>query len=88
MVPLYFKLYLLIMIDLPYLGIYVNPLFTWAGVSLSSDFIAGFCGEKEEDHLQTLSLIGEVGYNVGFLFAYSMRKVGAMHTLYSLWRAG
>lgn len=45
------------------------------GVSLSSDFISGFCGETEDDHLQTLSLIREVGYNVGFLFAYSMRKV-------------
>lgn len=44
-------------------------------VSLSSDFISGFCGESEEDHQQTLSLIREVGYNVGFLFAYSMRKV-------------
>lgn len=45
------------------------------GVSLSSDFISGFCGETEDDHQQTLSLIREVGYNVGFLFAYSMRKV-------------
>lgn len=44
-------------------------------VSLSSDFISGFCGETEDDHQQTLSLIREVGYNVGFLFAYSMRKV-------------
>ncbi|KAK6479473.1 CDK5 regulatory subunit-associated protein 1 isoform X2 [Huso huso] len=43
-------------------------------VSLSSDFIAGFCGETEEDHLQTVSLLREVRYNVGFLFAYSMRK--------------
>ncbi|KAM8917433.1 mitochondrial tRNA methylthiotransferase CDK5RAP1 [Spinachia spinachia] len=43
-------------------------------VSLSSDFISGFCGETEDDHQQTLSLIREVGYNVGFLFAYSMRK--------------
>ncbi|KAK0156365.1 CDK5 regulatory subunit-associated protein 1 [Merluccius polli] len=52
------------------------------GVSLSSDFIAGFCGEMEEDHLQTLSLIREVGYNVGFLFAYSMRKkTHASHAL-------
>ncbi|KAB5537188.1 hypothetical protein PHYPO_G00115990 [Pangasianodon hypophthalmus] len=44
------------------------------GVSLSSDFITGFCGETEEDHQQTLSLLREVGYSVGFLFAYSMRK--------------
>ncbi|KAK7916143.1 hypothetical protein WMY93_011904 [Mugilogobius chulae] len=44
------------------------------GVSLSSDFISGFCGETEEDHQQTLSLIRSVGYNIGFLFAYCMRK--------------
>ncbi|XP_070341859.1 mitochondrial tRNA methylthiotransferase CDK5RAP1 isoform X2 [Equus asinus] len=44
------------------------------GVSLSSDFIAGFCGETEEDHLQTVSLLREVQYNMGFLFAYSMRQ--------------
>ncbi|XP_036067693.1 CDK5 regulatory subunit-associated protein 1 isoform X2 [Oryzias melastigma] len=52
------------------------------GVSLSSDFISGFCGETEDDHQQTLSLIREVGYNVGFLFAYSMRKkTQAFHRL-------
>ncbi|KAJ8258534.1 hypothetical protein COCON_G00175460 [Conger conger] len=51
-------------------------------VSLSSDFIAGFCGETEEDHQQSLSLLREVGYNVGFLFAYSMRKkTHAFHRL-------
>ncbi|XP_017504316.3 mitochondrial tRNA methylthiotransferase CDK5RAP1 isoform X1 [Manis javanica] len=52
------------------------------GVSLSSDFIAGFCGETEEDHLQTVSLLREVQYNTGFLFAYSMRqKTRAYHRL-------
>lgn len=52
-------------------------------VSLSSDFISGFCGETEDDHQQTLSLIREVGYNVGFLFAYSMRKkTHAFHRLH------
>lgn len=51
-------------------------------VSLSSDFISGFCGETEEDHQQTLSLIREVGYNVGFLFAYSMRKVNTVYQYY------
>uniref|UniRef100_A0A1A8ETZ6 Mitochondrial tRNA methylthiotransferase CDK5RAP1 n=1 Tax=Nothobranchius korthausae TaxID=1143690 RepID=A0A1A8ETZ6_9TELE len=51
-------------------------------VSLSSDFISGFCGETEDDHQQTLSLIREVGYNLGFLFAYSMRKkTHAFHRL-------
>lgn len=47
------------------------------GVSLSSDFIAGFCGETEGDHQQTVSLLRQVRYNVGFLFAYSMRQVSA-----------
>lgn len=51
-------------------------------VSLSSDFISGFCGESEDDHQQTLSLIRSVGYNAGFLFAYSMRqKTHAHHRL-------
>lgn len=53
------------------------------GVSLSSDFIVGFCGETEEDHQQTLSLLRQVGYNVGFLFGYSMRKkTHAYHRLH------
>ncbi|XP_061217344.1 mitochondrial tRNA methylthiotransferase CDK5RAP1 isoform X2 [Neopsephotus bourkii] len=51
------------------------------GVSLSSDFIAGFCGETEEDHQQTVSLLQDVRYNVGFLFAYSMRETRAFHRL-------
>ncbi|NWT70326.1 CK5P1 protein, partial [Prunella himalayana] len=51
-------------------------------LSLSSDFITGFCGETEEDHLQTVSLLQEVRYNIGFLFAYSMRqKTRAHHRL-------
>ncbi|NWI00161.1 CK5P1 protein, partial [Tichodroma muraria] len=51
-------------------------------LSLSSDFITGFCGETEEDHQQTVSLLREVRYNVGFLFAYSMRqKTRAHHRL-------
>jgi MiaB/RimO family radical SAM methylthiotransferase len=43
-------------------------------VALSSDFIAGFCGESHEDHLQTLNLIRDVGYDMAFLFAYSSRE--------------
>uniref|UniRef100_A0A3Q3WV92 Mitochondrial tRNA methylthiotransferase CDK5RAP1 n=1 Tax=Mola mola TaxID=94237 RepID=A0A3Q3WV92_MOLML len=60
-----------------YLDLVMNIKRIIPEVSLSSDFISGFCGETEDDHLQTLSLIREVGYNVGFLFAYSMRKVSA-----------
>jgi MiaB/RimO family radical SAM methylthiotransferase len=42
-------------------------------LELSSDFISGFCGETEEDHRQTLSLIEKVGYTQNFMFAYSER---------------
>ncbi|CAN0063606.1 unnamed protein product, partial [Hapterophycus canaliculatus] len=33
------------------------------GVSISSDFISGFCGETEEDHRDTLSLMETVRYD-------------------------
>uniref|UniRef100_A0A8C9VX59 Mitochondrial tRNA methylthiotransferase CDK5RAP1 n=1 Tax=Scleropages formosus TaxID=113540 RepID=A0A8C9VX59_SCLFO len=66
-----------------YLELVANIRKIIPGVSLSSDFIVGFCGETEEDHEQTLSLVKEVGYSVGFLFAYSMRKkTHAFHRLH------
>ncbi|XP_024544453.1 CDK5RAP1-like protein [Selaginella moellendorffii] len=49
------------------------------GVALSSDFIAGFCGETEEDHLQTLSIVETVGYEMAYMFAYSMREKTPAH---------
>lgn len=44
------------------------------GVALSSDFISGFCGESEEEHSETLSLISEVRFEQAFMFAYSRRE--------------
>jgi len=40
---------------------------------LTTDVIAGFCSETEEDHMQTLSLFREVGYDSAFMFQYSER---------------
>lgn len=51
-------------------------------VGLSSDFICGFCGETEEDHADTLSLIKSVGYDMAYLFGYSMREKTHAHRNY------
>eukprot|EP00127_Corallochytrium_limacisporum_P003889 Clim_evm103s153 gene=Clim_evmTU103s153 len=42
-------------------------------IALSTDMIVGFCGESEEDHLQSMVLMKEVGYDYAFMFAYSDR---------------
>lgn len=43
------------------------------GCGLSTDVIAGFCGETPEDHLATVSLMDEVGFDSAFMFQYSER---------------
>ena len=49
------------------------------GVALSSDFIAGFCDETEEEFADTISLLEYVKYDMAFLFAYSMREKTHAH---------
>ena len=43
------------------------------GCGLTTDVIAGFCGETEEDHRDTLSLFEEVCFDSAFMFYYSER---------------
>ena len=43
------------------------------GLQLATDIIAGFPGETEEDFEQTLSLLGEVGFDAVFAFKFSPR---------------
>ncbi|MCI5618580.1 MAG: tRNA (N6-isopentenyl adenosine(37)-C2)-methylthiotransferase MiaB [Rikenellaceae bacterium] len=40
---------------------------------LTTDVIAGFCSETEEDHKETLSLFEEVCFDTAFMFYYSER---------------
>lgn len=50
--------------------------------SLSTDIIAGFCGETEAEHQETLSLMREVGYDSAFMFKYSDRPGTFAHRHY------
>lgn len=40
---------------------------------ITTDLFTGFCGETEEDHQQTLSLMEEVRFDTAFMFKYSER---------------
>lgn len=42
-------------------------------VAVTSDFIVGFCGETDEDHQQSVSLMREARFKNSFVFKYSPR---------------
>jgi len=42
-------------------------------ISFSTDIIAGFCGETEDQHRDTLTLMEKVRYDHAFMFKYSER---------------
>lgn len=52
------------------------------GCAISTDIIAGFCDETEDDHKDTLSLMEWVEYDAAYMFKYSERpKTLAADTL-------
>jgi tRNA-2-methylthio-N6-dimethylallyladenosine synthase len=43
------------------------------GCAVSTDIITGFCGESDDDHRLTLSLIEAANFDSAFMFKYSQR---------------
>lgn len=53
------------------------------GVSISSDFIVGFCGETEESFQRSCELVRDAGFKNSYIFKYSPRPGTRGHELYA-----
>ena len=53
----------------------INTIKKWIpDIALSTDILSGFCGETDQDHQDTLSIMREVEYSSAFMFRYSVRN--------------
>ena len=57
-----------------YLGIVEKLRHAQLGMGVTTDIIAGFPGETEDDFEQTLSLVREIRFDQAFIFKYSQRR--------------
>ncbi len=48
-------------------------------LSISTDVIVGFCGETEQDFMETYDLMAEIRYDSAFMFKYSSRDGTLAH---------
>ena len=65
----------------------ITPCGMVIDVCISTDIIAGFCDESEEEHRESLSLMAEVAFDQAFMFAYSLRDkthAGQIHLTYNI----
>ena len=49
------------------------------GIALSTDVIVGFCGETEEEFMQTYQMMAAIRYDSAFMFKYSEREGTLAH---------
>ncbi|KAA8494319.1 CDK5 regulatory subunit-associated protein 1 [Porphyridium purpureum] len=52
------------------------------GLFVSTDLIAGFCGETDEEHQQTVDLVQRSSFDKAFMFHYSLREKTHAHRHY------
>lgn len=57
-----------------YLGVVERLRDAIPGITFSTDIIVGFPGETEEQFGETLSLVGEAGFDDAYTFKYSVRE--------------
>ena len=55
-------------------------------ISFSSDFIVGFPGETDQDFMDTMDLIGQIGFDHSFSFVYSEELTDLAHDIIEVTR--